>query len=204
MYTKDGILKQSARADSPHNIIPKLIEENSTVLDVGCNAGYLAQQLLAKNVITDGVDIDEDALKQAKKYCRSVYQRDLYKPSLKIPHQQYDFIVFSDILEHLPRPDLVLRDSSQYLASHGKIIASIPNIGRIELRIQHLLGNFDYRPGIMGPDHLRFFVKRTIYELFEQAGYRVQTCLPTGLGYYIKILPTLFAFQFVIVAEKAN
>lgn len=201
LYRKDPVLTMSDSPHSPHMIIPDLIPAKSFVLDVGCNAGYLAKTLLKKKCITDGIDINETALLQAKLYCRSVYRRDLYQPSLDIPSRTYDYIVFSDILEHLPRPDQILVSVKHYLKPGGYVIASIPNIARIELRIRHLWGDFTYAPGIMSPDHLRFFTRDSAIKLFQHAGYTVKRIIPTGLGHMIGILPTLTAFQFVIVAK---
>ncbi len=202
MFHKDPLLQLNSPSHSPHNLIPPLISDNSTILDVGCNTGYLAKQLKSKGVITDGLDINEEALKIAKKNCRTVFKRDLYLPRLDLPHNKYNHIILADILEHLPRPDLILKDLKQYLKTDGTIIASIPNIARIELRIKLLMGNFDYTDsGIISTDHLRFFTKKNAIKMFEECGYTVEKTLPTGLGNIIKVLPTLTAFQFIYVAS---
>lgn len=199
MYKKDGCLFRDYSPHSPHTIIPSLIQSKKTVLDIGCNVGMLAEAL-KKNVV-DGIDIDKNALKVAKKYCRHVYKRDLYKNILDIPLQQYDYIVCADILEHLPRPDLVLQDIIHYLHKKSRLIISLPNIARIELRIKHLFGNFTYAPGIMSSDHLRFFTKKTGIELIEEAGFKIVDIIPTGIGHSLPYFSTLLAFQFIYVCK---
>ena len=201
-FKKDGLLKFSTDPHSPHTIIPSLIPEKSTILDIGCNTGFFAKQMLDKKCITDGVDVNEEALRIAKKYCRNTFQRNLYNPVLELSRRSYDYIVMSDILEHLPRPDLLLQDVSQYLSKSGFVIASIPNIARFELRLKHLFGKFDYAPGIMSFDHLRFFTQQTIRQLFIQSGYDIIRVIPTGLGHRFPILPNLLAFQFIIIAKQ--
>lgn len=201
-FKKDGLLSPSCDPHSPHTIIPSLIKKATTILDIGCNAGYLASAMKEKYCVTDGIDVNEEALHIAKRYCRQTYQRNLYDPHLNIPAFHYDYIVMSDILEHLPRPDLLLQDISQYLKSNGHIIVSIPNIARIELRLKHLIGRFDYAPGIMSFDHLRFFTLRTALQLFTQSGYDIVQVIPTGLGHRLSIFSTLLAFQFIIIAKK--
>jgi 2-polyprenyl-3-methyl-5-hydroxy-6-metoxy-1,4-benzoquinol methylase len=199
MYKKDDCLQRDFSPHSPHTIIPSLVKPNKTVLDVGCNIGMIAQELQDNDV--DGIDINDDALEIAKKYCRKVFKRDLYKNELNIPKQKYDYILFADVLEHLPRPDLILKDTKQYLNKNGRVIISLPNIARIELRIKHLMGDFTYAPGIMSLDHLRFFTKKTAIELIEEAGYRVETIIPTGLGHRFPYFTTLIAFQFIFVCK---
>lgn len=202
MFQKDGLFVLSAFSHSPHNLIPKLIKPNSTILDVGCNTGVMADALQGKNPTLDGIDINDAAIKIAKKKYRHVYKRDLYKPHMDIPKTTYDYIVFGDILEHLPRPDLTLTDARKYLKKNGVIIASIPNIARLELRLLHLMGTFDYTiSGIMSTDHLRFFTKTSAIKMFQECGYTVEKVLPTGLGHLIKVFPTLTAFQFIYVCK---
>ena len=201
---KDGILKRDPSRFSPHTIIPSLIRLRTTILDVGCNAGYLGKELKKREIICDGVDKNIDALKIAKKFYRRVYVRDLYRPMLSLGQRTYDYIVFADILEHVPRPDLLLKNSLTYLASNGRIIISIPNVARIEYRIKHLLGNFDYEPGILSPDHLRFFTKKSAKRMIYESGLRIQTVIPTGAGMQLPFFNNLFAFQFIFVCHIAS
>ena len=201
MFKKDGCLRYHASPHSPHMIIPEFIPKKSEVLDVGCNTGFLAKHL-GKNNVVDGIDINEKALKIAKKFCRNVYKRDLYKNKLDLPRKLYDVVVFADILEHLPQPDLILTDTRKYLKNNGIVLISLPNIARIELRIKHLLGDFTYAPGIIGYDHLRFFTKKTASKMIESSGYTIKKIIPTGLGHMIGIFPELTAFQFVFVCQK--
>lgn len=203
MFKKDPLLKQSSSPHSPQNIIPEQIKKNTTVLDVGCNTGFLAKILKEKNVITDGIDINDEALTKAKKYCRKIYKRDLYSGKLDIDKIRYDYIVFADLLEHLPRPDLLLLDTQKYLKKQGRIIVSLPNIARLEIRLKLLFGKFDYtKGGILSEDHLRFFTKKSAYEMFESCGYEIEDIVPSGLGHQFNIFPNLTAFQFIYVCKK--
>jgi SAM-dependent methyltransferase len=202
MYFESKILSLDTSPYSPHTIAPRLVKSGSVVLDVGCNAGYLGRYLKEeKNCVCDGIDLDPVALKKAKPYYRNLYQIDLFKDDFSLGFT-YDFILFVDILEHLPNPERTLKKLVRNLKPKGKAIICLPNIARFELRLKHLLGNFDYRPGVMNDDHLRFFTLRTGRELIESSGLRVDQVLPTGLGARIKILPTLTAFQFIYVARK--
>lgn len=202
MFKRDGLLKGNTESHSPHSLIPKLIRKNSLVLDVGCNTGLLAHKLKDKSVTLDGVDINDEALKMAQKYYRRVFKRDLYIPSLQLPLTKYDYIVYSDVLEHLPYPDKLLIDTRKYVKKDGFIIASIPNVARFEIRLQLLLGRFRYEEsGIMSSDHLRFFTKDSAIKMFEESGYSVIKVIPTGLGHIIKVFPTFTAFQFIYVCK---
>jgi 2-polyprenyl-3-methyl-5-hydroxy-6-metoxy-1,4-benzoquinol methylase len=199
IYKKDGLLKYHDWPHSPHGIIPPYIESHSTVLDVGCNTGYIAQILLKNKCKTDGIDINEQALKKAQKYCVHTYRRDLYLNKLSLPQKKYDYILFVDVLEHLPQPDMVLADSLKYLKKSGRVIICLPNIARFEIRLKLLLGHFDYAPGIMSPDHLRFYTHDSASQMIQESGLMIEESIPTGLGHIVHIFPKLTAFQFVYI-----
>lgn len=202
MYEKDPCLTRNYSPFSPHSIIPTLIQANSIMLDVGCNTGYLGQALQEKNVTSDGVDLNEEAMLAATPYYRQTFHRDLSLQELNLPDTGgYDYIVMSDILEHLARPDLLLSDCRRYLKRDGRIIASIPNVARLEIRIKLLLGQFEYDRGILNEDHLRFFTRKSASDLFVKQGYAIERILPTGMGARIKIFPRLTAFQFIFVCR---
>lgn len=205
MFEKDPLLNLSSSPHSPHNIIPKLIKkENPLILDIGCNTGLVGNEIIKKkgNVVIDGVDINAEALEKAKSSYRKVFERDLYKSNIDIDSEKYDYIIFSDILEHLPRPDLLLNDVIQYLKNDGVVIISLPNIARLEIRLKLFFGNFDYAPGILSEDHLRFFTKKSAIDMINKCGYSAIDVIPTGLGHMVGIFPTLTAFQFIYVCKK--
>jgi len=199
IFYKDGYIKFNHNQSSPHSIIFNNIKSNSKVLDIGCNGGLLGKQLLKKNVICDGIDNNKKLLNIAKKYYRNVFQIDL-STDFKFNQNKYDYIVMSDILEHLPKPDIILQKFRKNLKKTGFLITSIPNIGRFELRLKHLFGNFEYKPGIMSQDHLRFFTKKSAFKLITNADYKIVKIIPTGLGYNFNYMTELTAFQFIFIA----
>lgn len=204
MFRKDPLLELDNSPHSPHNIIPQLIKKDkSLILDVGCNTGIIGREIIQKkSAIMDGMDINQAALNEAKKYYRRVFLRDLSDGNMEIEKENYDYIIFSDILEHLPRPDLILKDAKKYLKDNGRIIISLPNTARLEIRFRLLLGNFDYSPGILSEDHLRFFTKKSASEMIRKCGYETENIIPTGFGHRIKLFTSLTAFQFIYICKK--
>jgi 2-polyprenyl-3-methyl-5-hydroxy-6-metoxy-1,4-benzoquinol methylase len=205
MFKKDPSLNLDESPHSPHSIIPRLIsKKNALVLDIGCNNGLIGREIIKMSqALVDGIDINEEALKEAAESYRKIFKRDLYNSKLEIETENYDYIIFSDILEHLPRPDLVLQDARKYLKDDGRIIVSLPNVARFEIRAGLLLGKFDYRPGILSEDHLRFFTNKSAQRLIRECGYEIENIIPTGLGHKIDILINLTAFQFIYMCKKA-
>jgi len=64
-----------------------------------------------------------------------------------------------------------------------------------------LLGNFDYSPGILNEDHLRFFTKKSATTMINTCGLSVKEIIPTGFGYMVNMFTNLTAFQYIYVCE---
>lgn len=204
MFSKDTLIKSNPSPHSPHSLIPTLISPNTTVLDVGCNTGMLGKAIHQTNII-DGIDINDKALKKAKPYYRHLYNSDLTSSKSLSIKKKYDYIVFSDILEHLPRPDQTLKSAKKLLNKDGYVIASIPNIARFEIRLKLLFGQFEYTSsGILNSDHLRFFTQKSAVKLFNESGYKIIKIIPTGFGHQFNVFPNLTAFQFIYIAKISD
>ena len=73
-------------------------------------------------------------------------------------------------------PWQVLRDVRSLLKPSGYVVASIPNIAHGAIRLDLLKGNFNYSDsGLLDKTHLRFFTRKTVYELFAKSGYSVES-----------------------------
>ncbi len=159
-----------------HAIIVGAAKKAKNVLDVGCGAGYIGKNLKllgAKKV--DGIEIDEEARKCAKKIYDNVYDFSIdtcntsreYKKFLD-NNDRYDCIIFADVLEHLTDPGQTLADFSKKLTKDGKILVSIPNIANSVVIMGLIDQRFNYtRTGILDSTHLRFFTENSFYDFLD-------------------------------------
>ena len=152
------------------------------ILDVGCSAGYLGEYLRTQGHHVTGIDITPEAVIEASKFlneahCMRVEQFfDLY------PYRHFDIVIFGDVLEHVTNAEEVLRLTSRSLKPSGRVIASIPNVGHLAVRAMLLEGRWEYSDlGLLDRDHVRFFTKDTIYQLFNNAHYDVKAIESTNL-----------------------
>ena len=101
-----------------------------------------------------------------------------------------------------------------------RLIVTTGNVAFCVLRLQMLLGNFNYgRRGILDLTHTRLYTFKTLKHLFEQCGYRVERLegvaapFPLALGdnrvaralvklnaALIRISKGLFSYQVFLVA----
>jgi len=190
-----------------HTKIVQYVGENKRVLDVGCAAGYLAKELKKKNCYVVGIELDPETAKAATRYCDKVITGNVEMiDEIPYPEGFFDMIIYADVLEHLVRPDLVLKKFAKYLSKKGYVLASIPNIVNWYYRLKFLFGTFNYEEsGIVDKTHLRFFTLKTAKELFETSDYRIIKIDYTGVASKYKILrlfPGFFAIQFIIAAQR--
>lgn len=187
----------------PHKIMANYISDGTTILDVGCGTGALARVLERKDVKLYGVDSDRECAKMARTYYENVLICDVERCDFPFVEKSFDIIVFADVLEHLKRPDVILRKAKSLLMRNGFVLVSIPNVVNWITRLQILFGNFNYwDAGPCDKTHLRFFTKRSIIMVFESAGYLVteikHTVSPPSFRLKpLKRLPIQFA-QYVL------
>lgn len=152
------------------------------ILDVGCASGFLRNFLPSPDFRLIGIERDPDLLAQAQQKYDQVYQADLTLDDLHLPLQQSpDAVVFADVLEHLPQPDIVLTDLlKRYVKPGTPIIISLPNVAHLYVRLSLLLGRFEYADrGILDRTHLRFYTLRTAQQLCAECDIQVQAIAAT-------------------------
>jgi len=156
------------------------------ILDVGCGAGLFASRLKDKlGAEVWGIELEPEAAALASQKLDRVLSGDVLSIFGELPDGAFDCIVLNDILEHLVEPEALLVGLKDKLALQGRLVASIPNVRHFpnlwELVVQ---GRWEYSDeGILDRTHLRFYTRRSMVELFERCGYRLQTMIgihPTG------------------------
>jgi len=152
------------------------------ILDVGCSAGYLGEYLRTQGHHVTGIDITPEAVIKASEFLNEAHCMKVEEFFDLYPYRQFDVVIFGDVLEHVTNAEEVLRLTSLALKPAGKVIASIPNVGHLAVRAMLLEGRWEYSDlGLLDRDHVRFFTKDTIYQLFNNAHYDVKAIESTNL-----------------------
>jgi hypothetical protein len=80
----------------------------------------------------------------------------------------------ADVLEHLRDPWAALFRLRDCLKDGGTVVASIPNIANYKIIKKLLFTDWRYEPGgILDHTHLRFFTRRSVEDLFRNAGFEI-------------------------------
>ena len=156
--------------------LARLIPPGSWVLDLGAGPGILGRYLAEHRACTvDGVEYHPVAVAEAASGYRRLECADLEQITLAdhFAGCRYDYILCADILEHLRRPEALLAQLPELLASGGQVLLSVPNAAYAGLIAELLAGDFRYRPeGLLDATHLRFFTRLSLLRVLEECGLR--------------------------------
>lgn len=159
-------------AYSSHSIIRDWLGDGHgrRLLDVGAADGLLSRHLTERGWKVTAIEADPELARAGAAHCERMVVADLGRGVPPIGGE-FDAIVCGDVLEHLAEPAVALAALVPLLAAGGEIVISVPNVAHLWVRLSLMAGRFDYTErGILDRTHLRFFTRRTLDRLLEDAG----------------------------------
>jgi len=99
-----------------------------TVADIGCSAGFIADELAAAGATTVGIDIDVPGLAAAqRRFGARVRFLCAAGERMPLPDKSLDVVVFNHIYEHVVDPDAVIADIRRVLKPGGVAYLGLGN-----------------------------------------------------------------------------
>ncbi len=178
------------------------------VLDIGCATGYLGAEIRSRGNYVAGVEISQQAAREAEKVLDVVYSFDLQQQwPVELQKKVYDIAVLAEVLEHVFDPVQVLNNVRDVLGTNGTIIITTPNIMAWHNRVKFLRGQFKYTDqGTLDFGHIRFFTYAYLKEVLTDSGFKLigenHIIFPGKLTKLLKRWPSVFANQFIVKAQK--
>ncbi len=135
-YPEEEVVYRDLRGKLRKEFILKIMQrEKGRLLDIGCNVGtYLCEW---RGTEAFGVDLSHAVLRRARQNCREK------NPQLRVVfivgdaqnlnffrNIQFDFILCSEVLEHLLHPQAVFEGIAALLKPGGKALITTPNYKR--------------------------------------------------------------------------
>jgi SAM-dependent methyltransferase len=177
-------------SDSPYRFKPDTHSSHAVILrclgpgggrsalDVGAADGFLAERLTAQGWRVTALESDPAQAARARGRCERVIVADLEGP-VEVGGP-FDALVFGDVLEHVGDPAAVLARLHRSLRAGGLVVVSVPNVAHLWVRLNLLLGRWEYQDrGILDRTHLRFFTRRSLLRLLREVGLVVETLAVT-------------------------
>jgi len=183
------------------DLIQLIPPQAKSVCEVGCAGGMTGKALKEKGFReVVGIEVNEAVAEKGKSYYDKLIIGDVEKISLPFEKENFDCILYGDILEHLVDPWQLLKNHHAFLKRGGTIICSIPNIRHYKI-IKELFfrGNWEYSEGgIMDKTHLRFFTLDSMRRMLEEAGFEITRIIksPSGAS-WLKLLNRLLGNPFI-------
>ena len=141
-------------------LLNKIEAKKLNGIDIGSGEGNMLNILKSNGVIEDiiGIDLDEERISTAQKNYPDInfFVEDIY--SLENYDKRFDYIIATEILEHLPKPELALNIFNDLVKSSGYLIISVPH--EPYFQIGNLLRGKHWSNRGKTPAHLNFWSKK--------------------------------------------
>ena len=120
-----------------YKIISDIIEENSRVLDVGCDDGILMEFLKQnKNVDIRGIEISKEKVQTCISKGLTVIEGNAEFDLKQFPNKSFDYVVLGQTLQAFINPEIVI---GELLRVGKKAIVTVPNFGHWKVRLNLLI-----------------------------------------------------------------
>ncbi len=112
------------------------------ILDLSCGEGEILAELHQDGCYLEGSHFRSDdwIMQKPKEILKKIpIHRDVdLTGKLPFPDESFDIVILSEVLEHLPTHQVVVREVGRILRPEGRWIVSTPNIFRLHSRLQFL------------------------------------------------------------------
>jgi 2-polyprenyl-3-methyl-5-hydroxy-6-metoxy-1,4-benzoquinol methylase len=136
------------------------------ILEIGSGLGYLTYAIHTAGYSITGIDISNDAVNKARSTFGDLYLcKDLGLLAAEEP-DSFDAVIMTEVIEHVPEPQMFLGAAASLLKTNGQIILTTPN-------------KSDSLPGTCWntenpPVHLWWFSETTMRRLAQMNGLSIR------------------------------
>lgn len=201
---------------NPRPEVTAMIPANAKrVLDVGCSVGIMGESLRSRGHHVTGIELHPELAAEARARLDDVVEADVEALARegRVFENPFDCVCFADVLEHLRNPWAVVRWSEGLLSETGVVVASVPNIARLEtLWKVFVKREWPYLSlGVFDRTHLRWFARKNLTQLFEGTSLEItemRRVFMLSLNHSLRrnklarFLGDMGTLQFVIRAER--
>ncbi len=207
-YYPTARLTYQSKVDDPyssHSVILRSVGDGKgkRLLDVGSAQGVLAQKFTERGFEVTCIEGSPELAALGKDKCHEMIVADLDKPLPQL-NGQFDVIVYGDILEHLRNPMEVFTGFNRCLRPEGQVIVSVPNMAHLWVRLNLLLGRYEYADrGILDRTHLRFFTLSSFRRFLSEAGLECDRMVGTPVPLFL-VVPKQYHGRWLRAVQALN
>lgn len=139
--------------------------QNNRLLDVGFGAGTLLQAAGRAGWVVSGTEVSRTAVEHVRQLGFDAFHGELGEA--QYPTDHFDVVTASEILEHLPNPQALVREIARVLRPGGLFWATTPHGGGVSRKLLGLKWST-----VSPPEHLQLFSISGMKTLLNAAGFR--------------------------------
>jgi 2-polyprenyl-3-methyl-5-hydroxy-6-metoxy-1,4-benzoquinol methylase len=107
-----------------------------TILDCGCGEGFISLELSSRGANVLGIDLSSNKIRMAKKLEKRTNAPNvafIIADAENLPFKEgaFDLVVLSEVIEHLPKPNVCLNGLDFILAENGKVYVTVPKNNKL-------------------------------------------------------------------------
>ena len=167
------------------NLINRLYPQKGKLLDVGCGTGMFLNEARGNGWKVNGIEPDSGARQIAEEINKSTIKTEILS---SFQNEKFNIITMWHVLEHVHLLNETVDWLKERVTEDGSIIIAVPNHESEDAKIyQAQWAAYDV------PRHLYQFSQKSIKQLFEQKGFRLEETLPMKFdSFYVSMLSTKY------------
>ncbi len=146
------------------------LPDDARILDVGCGDGFhlsLLREYGNKKWNLEGIDLDRRAIDAATRAGLKVHLGSVEE--IDLPTESYDLVFMIQTIEHVEKPDAVLRAIYRLLRKGGRLVIVTDNTGSFDFKFF----KSRYWGGYHFPRHFNLFNRKSLTKLAEKTGFEM-------------------------------
>lgn len=185
---------------NPENLIEfktilNWINEESSVLDLGCGDGELLSLLVKKKrVQAQGIEINQRAIEKCIIKGLNVFQEDIDSGLSDYPEKSLDYVILNQTFQQVKKPAFVLEEA---LRVSRKTIVGFPNFLHLSSRLKMCFGgkvpvtkSLPYK--WYDTPNLHFFSIADFTEYCKTKGIKIEETVVISKNKKVRVLPNIF------------
>ena len=201
------------------DVLAMVPEDARRILSIGCGSGTNEAKLKERGAHVAGLELFEEAAARARERLDEVVTGDVETmDALPWPPGTFDCVICADVLEHLRRPEDLLRKIRDVLIPGGHVVLSIPNSRNWKILRQLVFkGDYPYEDqGLFDRTHVRIMTVKSTNRLLAEAGFEVTRrqftyLYPGKLRFLFKLMAgccnacrEMMVFHYLLTAQRLD